>query len=129
MIIRSNHQPNPTVPAKPCPKVPPLQGRGLPHCPGQPGPVPDHSLSKESLPNIQSEPPLTQLEAIASCPIASYLGEETNTRLATPTPSCQVIVESVIIIIVIIVIHFKMHSHDSDFRIFFCGLMPAFSLD
>jgi len=43
-------------------------------------------------PNIQSKPPLMQLEAIASRPIASYLGEETNTRLTTP--SFQVVVES-----------------------------------
>ena len=33
-----------------------------------------------------------QLEAIASCPIASYLGEETNTCLTTT--SCQAVVES-----------------------------------
>jgi len=33
-----------------------------------------------------------QLEAIASCPVASYLGEETNTRLTTT--SFQVVVES-----------------------------------
>jgi len=52
----------------------------------------DHSFSTEVFPNIQSKPPLMQLEAIASCPIASYLGEETNTRLATT--SFQVVVES-----------------------------------
>jgi len=45
--------------------------------------MPDHSFSKDIVPNIQSKPPLTQLEAIASHPIASYLGEETNTRLTT----------------------------------------------
>ena len=33
-----------------------------------------------------------QLEAIASRPITSYLGEETNTRLTTP--SFQAVVES-----------------------------------
>jgi len=49
--------------------------------------MPDHSLSKEIFPNIQSKPPLMQLEAIASCPIASYLGEDTNTCLTTT--SCQ----------------------------------------
>jgi len=42
----------------------PLQGWGLPHCPGQPGPTPDHSVSKEIFPNIQSKPALMQLEAI-----------------------------------------------------------------
>ena len=46
----------------------PLQGWGLPHCPGQPGPTPDRSCSEEIFPNIQPEPPLTQLEAIASRP-------------------------------------------------------------
>jgi len=54
--------------------------------------MPDHSFSKEIFPNIQSEPPLTQLEAIAPHPIASYLGEETNTCLTTS--SFQVAVES-----------------------------------
>jgi len=34
------------------------------------------SFGKEIFPNIQSKPPLTQLEAIASRPVASYLGEE-----------------------------------------------------
>ena len=70
----------------------PLQGWGLPHCPGQPVPRPDYSFSKDIFPNIQSEPPLIQLEAIDSRPIASYLGEETNPRLITP--SCQAVVES-----------------------------------
>ena len=32
-----------------------------------------NSFSKEFFPNIQSKPPLTQLEAISSHPIASYL--------------------------------------------------------
>jgi len=54
--------------------------------------MPDHSFGKEIFPNVQSKPPLTQLEATASPPIASYLGEETNTRLTIP--SFQVVVES-----------------------------------
>jgi len=29
----------------------------------------DHSFSKEIFPNIQSQPPLMQLVAIASCPV------------------------------------------------------------
>jgi len=58
-----------------------LQGWGLHHFPGQPVPMPDHSSRKEIFPNIQSKPPLTQLEAIASRSVASYLGEDTNTRL------------------------------------------------
>ena len=69
-----------------------LQGWWLNRLSGQPGPMSDHSFSTEVFPNIQSKPPLMQLEAIASCPIASYLGEETNTRLATT--SFQVVVES-----------------------------------
>ena len=40
-----------------------LQGWGLHHCPGQPGPMPDHSFSMEIFPNVQSNPPLMQLEA------------------------------------------------------------------
>ena len=54
--------------------------------------MPDHSFSKEIVPNIQSKPPLIQLEAISSHPIANYSGEETNTHLATI--SFQVAVES-----------------------------------
>jgi len=54
--------------------------------------MPDHSFSKEIFPNVQSKPPLTQLEAIASCLITGYLGEETNTCLTTA--SFQVVVES-----------------------------------
>ena len=50
------------------------------------------SFSKEIFPNVQSKPPLTQPEAIASHLIASYLGEETNTCLTTA--SFQVVVES-----------------------------------
>jgi len=38
---------------------------------------------KKFFPNIQSKPTLMQLEVIASCPITSYLGEETNTCLTT----------------------------------------------
>jgi len=70
----------------------PLQGWGLYHRPGQPGPIPEHSCSKDIFSNIQSKPPLMQLEAIASRPIAGYLGEETNPCLTTP--SCQEAVES-----------------------------------
>ncbi|GAB0178602.1 hypothetical protein GRJ2_000325500 [Grus japonensis] len=47
----------------------------------------DNPSGEEILPNIQSKPPLAQLEAISSSPIAYYLGEETNTHLATT--SCQ----------------------------------------
>ena len=50
------------------------------------------TLSKEIFPNIQSKPPLMQLEAVSSHPSAGYLGEEINPHLTTP--SCQVVVES-----------------------------------
>ncbi|PKU44316.1 hypothetical protein llap_5368 [Limosa lapponica baueri] len=40
----------------------------------------DNPFSVEFFPNIQSQPPLAQLEAISSCPIACYLGEETLVR-------------------------------------------------
>jgi len=73
-IIKSNHQPTTTTPVKLCPEVPHLQGWGLPHCPGQPVPMSDHSSSKEIFLNIQSKPPLMQLEAISSRPIARLLG-------------------------------------------------------
>ena len=48
--------------------------------------MPDHSLSKEISPNIQSEPAPMQPEATASCPNASYLREETNTCPTTISP-------------------------------------------
>ncbi|KAK4810721.1 hypothetical protein QYF61_007695 [Mycteria americana] len=69
-----------------------LQGWRLNHFPGQPVPMLDNPFSEEKFPNIQSQPPLVQLEAISSCPITCYLGEETNTHLATT--SFQVVVES-----------------------------------
>ncbi|KAK4806827.1 hypothetical protein QYF61_005623 [Mycteria americana] len=57
-----------------------------------PVPMLDHPFGEEIFPNIQSKPPLVQLEAISSCPIACYLGEETDNHLATT--SFQVVVES-----------------------------------
>jgi len=54
--------------------------------------MPDHSSSKGIFPNVQSKPPLMQLEATASHPVTGYLQEETNTRLTTP--SFHVVVES-----------------------------------
>ena len=38
----------------------------------------DNPLSEEFFPNIQSKPVLVQLEVISPCPIACYLGEETE---------------------------------------------------
>ncbi|KAK4830648.1 hypothetical protein QYF61_012491 [Mycteria americana] len=69
-----------------------LQGWGLNHFPGQPVPMLNNPFGEENCPNIQSKPPLVQLEAIFSCPMACYLGEETDPHLSTT--SFQVIVES-----------------------------------
>ncbi|KAK4817862.1 hypothetical protein QYF61_001531 [Mycteria americana] len=69
-----------------------LQGWRLNHFPGQPVPMPDNPFSEVKFPNIQSKPPLVQLEAISSCPITCYLGEETDSHLSTP--SFQAVVES-----------------------------------
>ncbi|KAK4817250.1 hypothetical protein QYF61_005463, partial [Mycteria americana] len=43
----------------------------------------DNPFSEEKFPNIQSKPPLAQLEAISSRPITCYLGEETDPHLST----------------------------------------------
>ncbi|KAK4823681.1 hypothetical protein QYF61_005652 [Mycteria americana] len=69
-----------------------LQGWRLNHFPGQPVPMLDNPFSEVKFPNIQSKPPLVQLEAISSHPIACYLGEETDPHLSTT--SFQVLVES-----------------------------------
>ncbi|KAK4829457.1 LOW QUALITY PROTEIN: hypothetical protein QYF61_004675, partial [Mycteria americana] len=68
------------------------QGWRLNHFPGQPVPMLDNPFSEVKFPNIQSKPPLAQLEAISSCPITCYLGEETDPHLSTT--SFQVVVES-----------------------------------
>ena len=44
--------------------------------PGQPVLILDNPLGEEIFPNIQAKPRLVQLEAISSCPITCYLGEE-----------------------------------------------------
>ncbi|KAK4829607.1 hypothetical protein QYF61_005707 [Mycteria americana] len=67
-------------------------GWRLNHFPGQPLPRLDNPFSEEKFPNIQSKPPLVQLEAISSCPITCYLGEETDPHLSTT--SFQVVEES-----------------------------------
>ncbi|KAK4822567.1 LOW QUALITY PROTEIN: hypothetical protein QYF61_016136 [Mycteria americana] len=69
-----------------------FQGWRLNHFPGQPVPMLDNPFSEVKFPNIQSKPPLAQLEAISSCPVTCYLGEETDPHL--PTTSFQVVVES-----------------------------------
>ncbi|KAK4818760.1 hypothetical protein QYF61_018932 [Mycteria americana] len=68
------------------------EGWRLNHFPGQPVPVLDNPFREVKFPNIQSKPPLAQLEAISSCPITCYLGEETDPHLSTT--SFQVVVES-----------------------------------
>ncbi|KAK4811287.1 hypothetical protein QYF61_023339 [Mycteria americana] len=60
------------------------QGWRLNHFPGQPVPMLDNPLGEEKFPNIQSKPPLAQLEAISSCPITCYLGEETDPTSLQP---------------------------------------------
>ncbi|KAK4820115.1 hypothetical protein QYF61_020347, partial [Mycteria americana] len=57
-----------------------------------PVPMLDNPFGEEIFPNIQSKPPLAQLEAISSCPMACYLGEETDPHLSTA--SFQVVVET-----------------------------------
>ncbi|KAK4830739.1 hypothetical protein QYF61_013189 [Mycteria americana] len=64
-------------------KRPSLYGWRLNHFPGQPLPMLDNPFSEEKFPNSQSKPPLVQLEAIVSCPITCYLGEETDPHLST----------------------------------------------
>jgi len=51
-----------------------------------------NSFRKDIFSNMQSKPPLMQLEAVSSRPTASYSGEETNTHLTTTTS--QAVVES-----------------------------------
>ncbi|KAK4821429.1 hypothetical protein QYF61_019707 [Mycteria americana] len=58
-------------------------GWRLNHFPGQPVPILDNPFSEVKFPNIQSKPPLVQLEAISSCPVTCYLGEETDPHLST----------------------------------------------
>ncbi|KAK4818164.1 hypothetical protein QYF61_007606 [Mycteria americana] len=71
-----------------------VENRGwqLNHFPGQPVPMLDNPFSEVKFPNIQSKPPLVQLEAISSRPITCYLGEETDPHLSTT--SFQAVVES-----------------------------------
>ncbi|KAK4815351.1 hypothetical protein QYF61_000183, partial [Mycteria americana] len=64
-------------------RLPREAGWRLNHFPGQPVPMLDNPLGEEKFPNIQSKPPLAQLEAISSCPITCYLGEETDPHLST----------------------------------------------
>ncbi|KAK4819929.1 LOW QUALITY PROTEIN: hypothetical protein QYF61_015304 [Mycteria americana] len=58
-------------------------GWRLNHFPGQPVPMLDNPFSEVKFPNIQSKPPLAQLEAVSSRPITCYVGEETDPHLST----------------------------------------------
>ncbi|KAK4816497.1 hypothetical protein QYF61_017458 [Mycteria americana] len=58
-------------------------GWRLNHFPGQPLPMLDNPFSEEKFPNIQSKPPLAQLEAISSRPVTCYLGKQTDPHLTT----------------------------------------------
>ncbi|KAK4826595.1 hypothetical protein QYF61_010357 [Mycteria americana] len=69
--------------------TPEAKGWRLNHFPGQSVPMLDNPLSEEKFPNIQSKPPLAQLEAISSCPITCYLGEETDPHLSTTSFQLQ----------------------------------------
>ena len=54
--------------------------------------MPEHPFAEEIVLNIQPKPPLVQLEAVSSCPVTCYLGEDTDPQLTTT--SFQVAVES-----------------------------------
>ncbi|KAK4810832.1 hypothetical protein QYF61_008804 [Mycteria americana] len=49
----------------------------------KPVPMLHNPFSEVTFPNIQSKPPLEQLEAISSCPITCNLGEDTDPHLST----------------------------------------------
>uniref|UniRef100_A0A8C3PT73 Plexin-A4 n=1 Tax=Calidris pygmaea TaxID=425635 RepID=A0A8C3PT73_9CHAR len=61
-----------------CPSFKYRQGWQLHHFPGQPVPRLNNPFSVKTFPNIQSKPPLEQLEAVSSCRIACSLGEEAD---------------------------------------------------
>ncbi|KAK4823306.1 hypothetical protein QYF61_000519, partial [Mycteria americana] len=65
------------------------KGWRLNQFPGQPLPMLDNPFSEEKFPNIQSKPPLAQLETISSCPITCYLGEETDPHLSTTSSQAK----------------------------------------
>lgn len=45
--------------------------------------MPDHPCGKDVFPNIESKPPLAQLEGISSCPLPCYLREVTDPHMGT----------------------------------------------
>jgi len=57
----------------------------LGHFPGEPVPVPEHPLGAEPFPNTQPDPPLSQLHALPSGPVA--VPREQSSAPAPPLPS------------------------------------------
>ena len=62
------------------------QAWGIKHLSRKPVPGFDHPFCEEMLPNIQSEPPLTQLWTITKHPITGSQGQEFSTVLSTSPP-------------------------------------------
>lgn len=60
-----------------------FQGWWLNHLPGQPIPKLDNPFSDEVFSSSQTKPPLAHLEAVSSCPVDFYLGEEASSHLLT----------------------------------------------
>lgn len=71
-------------------KIPP--GLWITQFPEQPVPMPENLFHVEAVPDIQTKPHLAQLGAISSHSITCYLGEETDSHLATAL--FQAVVES-----------------------------------
>lgn len=69
-----------------------IQGQSLQHLPEQSIPALNHSFRKEIFSNILPESSLTQLKAIPSSPVPSYMGEEVNSHLFIT--SFQILVEN-----------------------------------
>lgn len=61
------------------------------HLPWQPLPKLDNPFSEAIFPNAHHKPPLVQLEAISSCPIACFLEEKTDPHFAI---TFQAVIES-----------------------------------
>lgn len=90
-IIKSSYQLNLLSPiAKPCPLMPcphvlnTSRAWGLCLCPGQPVPTIGSSLIEEILPDIQSEPPIAELETVSSWPITGHVRKKATSSSITP---------------------------------------------
>ena len=62
------------------------QAWGIDHLYRKPVPVFDHPLGKQTLPNVQSKPPLAQLWTIPTRPNTGSPGEEISTSLSLSAP-------------------------------------------